>query len=98
MCATGQSSEPEALAGRYREIAPEPVQLFAVPAEERILDKLIWPLRHAKASFMLGNHVGTIALGGMVAEMVAMLLFRPVSNPNQWQADEREGPRSGLWS
>ena len=75
MCAPGQSSEPAALADRYREIAPEPVQLFVVPAEQRILDKLIWPLRHAKASFMLGNHVGTIALGGMVAEMVAMLLF-----------------------
>lgn len=75
MCATGQSADPAELAKRYKEIAKEPVQLFAVPAEQRILDKLIWPLRHAKASYVLGNHVGTIALCGMVAEMVTMLLF-----------------------
>jgi len=63
------------LAKRYREIAPEPVALFIVPAEERILEKLVWPLRHAKAAYMVGNYLSTIALSGMVAEMVAVLLF-----------------------
>lgn len=75
MCATDTPAEPEELARRYRELPPEPVQLFAVPAEQRILDKLIWPLRHAKGSLLLGNHIGAIALAGMVAEMVAILLF-----------------------
>ena len=44
-------------------------------AEDRILEKLIWPLRHAKASYVVGNNLGTISLCGMVAEMVAILYF-----------------------
>lgn len=45
------------------------------PDQPQILTKLVWPLRHAKASFMLGNHTGTIALCGMIAEMVAILRY-----------------------
>ena len=63
------------LTKRYREISPEPVVLFVVPAERKILEKLVWPLRHAKAAYMVGNYLSTIALSGMVAEMVAVLLF-----------------------
>jgi hypothetical protein len=58
---------------RYKEISSEPVVLAIVPAEQRILDKLVWPLRHAKASYMVGNYLAVIALAGMVAEMVALL-------------------------
>jgi hypothetical protein len=54
----------------FHQISPEPVRLVAVPAEQRILDKLAWPLRHAKASYMVGNYLAVIALYGM-AEMVA---------------------------
>jgi hypothetical protein len=46
-----------------------------VPAEKHILEKLIWPLKQAKASYMLGNSLGTIALCGMVAEMVTVLIY-----------------------
>ena len=35
----------------------------------------MWPLRNAKAAYMCGNYLSTIALCGMVAEMVAILLF-----------------------
>jgi hypothetical protein len=62
------------LLARYQEISTA-VGLFFAPDEQRILDKLIWPLRNAKASFMVGNYLGTISLSGMVAEMVAMLLW-----------------------
>jgi len=65
----------ERLLARYRQISTEPVRLFAAPAEQRILDKLIWPLRNAKSSFMVGNYLATISLSGMVAEMVAILLW-----------------------
>lgn len=51
------------------------MRLFAAPFEERILDKLIWPLRHAKASYMVGNYLSVIALCGMVAEMVSLLAW-----------------------
>jgi hypothetical protein len=65
----------ERLLARYRQISTEPVRLFVAPAEQRILDKLIWPLRNAKSSFMVGNYLATVSLSGMVAEMVAMLLW-----------------------
>jgi hypothetical protein len=71
----GVPADGESLARRYREIAREPVVLFVAPAEQRILEKLVWPLRHAKAAYMVGNYLSTIALSGMVAEMVAVLLF-----------------------
>ncbi len=48
--------------------------MFA-PADGRILDKLVWPLKHAKVSFMLGNLLGTISMCGTAAEMLAILQF-----------------------
>ena len=74
MCPT-TSSDAENLTVRYKEISIENPRLNIVPAEDRILEKLIWPLRHAKASFVIGNNLGTISLCGMVAEMVAILYF-----------------------
>lgn len=75
MCTPGISANLEGLISRYREISIEKRRLFAAPYEERILEKLVWPLRNAKASYMVGNYLGTISLCGMVAEMVAILFF-----------------------
>jgi hypothetical protein len=49
--------------------------IIVAPAQRQIVWKLLWPLRCAKTTFMLGDFVGTIALCGMVAEMVAILRF-----------------------
>jgi len=73
ICLPGTSADVGTLVGRYKEISSETVALAVVPAEQRILDKLVWPLRHAKASYMVGNYLAVIALAGMVAEMVALL-------------------------
>lgn len=75
LCPADELLDIERLLARYREISTEPVRLLLAPAEQRILDKLVWPLRHAKASYMVGNYLATISLSGMVAEMVAMLLW-----------------------
>jgi hypothetical protein len=75
ICTPGIGSDLDSLVARFKEISKEEPRLFAAPVEQRILDKLVWPLRHAKAGYMVGNYLGTIALCGMVAEMVAMLLF-----------------------
>jgi hypothetical protein len=92
ICIPGIGSDLKSLIKRYREISVEKTRLFAAPHEQRILDKLVWPLRNAKAGYMCGNYLGTIALCGMVAEMVAMLLFqitnfrlnnRPMSEKDQ---------------
>ena len=73
VCSPGVPADAASIASRYREIASEPVRLFAAPAERQILDKLVWPLRNARASYMVGNYLAVIALAGMVAEMVAIL-------------------------
>ncbi|MGD0233390.1 MAG: hypothetical protein ABSC55_02515 [Syntrophorhabdales bacterium] len=92
ICIPGIGSDSQSLIKRYREISTEKARLFAAPHEQRILDKLVWPLRNAKAAYMCGNYLETIALCGMVAEMVAMLLFeitefrlnnRPMSEKDQ---------------
>lgn len=75
ICSPGIGSNIENIVSRYKEISIEKKRLFAAPSEQKILDKLILPLRHAKASYMCGNYIGTIALCGMVSEMVAVLLF-----------------------
>jgi hypothetical protein len=49
--------------------------VFRAPYKPEVLNRLVWPLRHAKASFMLGNYLGAIALCGLVAEMAAILLW-----------------------
>jgi len=75
LCTPGVECDLNSLVARYKEISNEERRLFAAPAEVRILEKLVWPLRHAKAAYMVGNYLGTISLCGMVAEMVAILLF-----------------------
>ena len=37
--------------------------------------KLVWPLRHAKGAYVVGNYLAVIALCGMVAEMLAILVW-----------------------
>jgi hypothetical protein len=75
LCAPGTASTVSAIVERYREISCEERRLFAVPMDEQVLQKLVWPLRHAKGCYAVGNYLGTIALCGVVAEMVAILLF-----------------------
>ncbi len=75
LCTPGSSNAVGDLVERYKRVSVENPRLFAAPAEERLLERLIWPLRQAKGSFMLGNYLGTISLCGMVAEMAAILLF-----------------------
>ena len=75
LCSPGVDSDIAALLHRCQEISVEPEPLIAAPDDERILDKLVWPLRYAKGSYILGNYLGTISLCGMVAEMLAVLIF-----------------------
>jgi len=60
---------------RYETIAENANIIFAVPMEFKILNKLIYPLKHAIGSYMMGNALETIALCGMVSEMAAVFLF-----------------------
>jgi hypothetical protein len=75
LCTPLEPPDITSLVERYRRISVEEPRLFAAPAEVRLLERLIWPLRQAKGSFMLGNFLGTISLCGMVGEMAAILVF-----------------------
>ena len=77
MCPPGADTSLETIKVRYKEITEaETEKLLYAPAEEpRILDRMIWPLRYAKTCYIIGNYTGTIALCGIVAEMVAILTF-----------------------
>jgi len=75
LCPPEIPADLNSLVTRYKEISTEPVRLFAAPAEPRILEKLVWPLRHAKGSYVIGNYLAVIALSGIVSEMVAILVW-----------------------
>jgi hypothetical protein len=74
LCRSDIEPSLQTLLERYRAISNSN-EFPIAPAEKHILEKLIWPLKQAKGSFMLGNSLGTIALCGMVAEMVAILIY-----------------------
>lgn len=89
----GVEPDPVSVAARYQEIDSVEPNLFAPPADDRILGQLIWPLRHAKASYIVGNYLSTIALGGFVAEMATILIFelieRTFNNRSMTENDEK---------
>ena len=58
ICTPGLADDVDSIVSRYKEISTERQRLFGAPAEERILDKLVWPLRHAKSGYVLGNYLG----------------------------------------
>ena len=73
--APGLPHDMDAVLERYRTVTENTEELGLVPYEPTFMQKLVWPLRHAKACYMLGNYIGTIALCGMVCEMLAILLY-----------------------
>lgn len=66
---------------RYKDVFQGAADMPLAPYEPVFMQKLVWPLRHAKASYVLGNYLGTITLCGLVCEMLAILLYEmsPVS-------------------
>jgi len=75
MCTPGVAPDAASLRARYQEVDAVQPPFLALPTDERILSQLVWPLRHAKASYVVGNYLGAIALAGTVAEMSAILTF-----------------------
>lgn len=60
---------------RYASIDNSKNRILVAPNHPEFLEKLIWPLRSAKSSFVVGNFISTIAQCGMVGEMVALLWY-----------------------
>ena len=93
LCTPGIESDASSLTQRYRKISARD-ELILVPAEDRILEKLVWPLLHAKSSYMVGNYLGTVSLCGMVAEMMAILKYT-ISDDNIKAISDQEYQNCG---
>ena len=75
LCPPGTPSDTESLVKRYREAGQVGPRLALLPNEQKGLERIVWPLRQARASYMTGNYLSVIALCGMVSEMVALFLW-----------------------
>jgi len=77
----------EAFVTRLREIAARARTLFKAPNEPTILERLVWPPRHAKGRHSLANYLGAIALCGMVAillwDISKVTFTRPMTDAGQ---------------
>ena len=66
----------EAVIERFAEASPADLYLPVVPDEQRLVERLLKPLKSAKRLYSLGESLGTIALSGLVGESLAMLVYR----------------------
>ena len=69
----------KSIVNRYNEISGKELnpsdRLAITPAESKILNRLVLPLGNAMKSYMIGNYLGTVALCGVVCEMLAIFQF-----------------------
>ena len=75
LCMDFNSEFIENVRKRYWLLTTPELDIFVVPNEKKILEKLVWPLRKAKQAFILGDYLGCIALCGTVCEMAIIFLF-----------------------
>jgi hypothetical protein len=75
LCWPGSDHEIDDLKSRYDYINRISNKLKIAPVEQNLLEKVVWPLRQAKASFVLSNYIGTVSTCGFIAEMIVILLF-----------------------
>ena len=67
--------QPTALIERYKRISSIATEPFMLPPLPILVEKVVSPLIYSKVAFVAGNPLGTIALCGFVAEMIALLLY-----------------------
>ena len=61
---------------RYVEITTKDNHSFITPHTKEISERLVKPLKSAKKNYCLGDYSATIALCGVVGEMLAILLWK----------------------
>ena len=72
---------------RYVEISEFDEQLQFFIEEQGLMENVFGPLRQAKTNYILGNYVGSIALCGIVAEKMAILIYR-MNKPNSTKLED----------
>lgn len=61
-------------ANRFEELHTND-EFMLMPYEKNLFEKIVWPLKNAKLLYMLNSHIGTIALCGLICEMITLLIF-----------------------
>ncbi len=88
LCAENVIPEISNFKKSYEHITENIHKLSIVPAEFRILNKLVYPLKSAIRSYVTGNYLSTIALCGMVAEMAIIFHYETLKiKINEKEAD-----------
>jgi hypothetical protein len=75
LCPDAPEQPVTAIKERYQELFSPDLDLLVVPANNRILDKIVWPLKSAKRAYCLADFHGCIATAGYVAEMGVVFLY-----------------------
>ena len=79
---------------RRQRLQPYVTHLKVVPCDKRLNAKLVAPLRQAYAAFLLGNFLGTLALCGLISEMLTIFRFeiaRFQVNGHDMTVEDQEG-------
>ena len=76
LCPLDVPSDMSALRQRYIEVSEKDRDVFLTLEEAELKENLFGPLRQAKTNYVIGNYVGSIALCGIVAEKVAILIHK----------------------
>ena len=82
LCTLDMPSDMSAFKKRYLEISKMDHDLLLSLEEPYLKENLFGPLRQAKTNYLIGNHVGSIALCGIVAEKLAILI-NVISSPHE---------------
>jgi len=75
LCAANVEKDIDSVVKRYEEICQQPKKIFAVPMEENIIHKIVFPFRSIMSNYMMGTYIGVIGSCGFVSEMLAILFF-----------------------
>lgn len=81
---------------RFKKLCAQEVSLTIVPTGAKIFDNVFSPLRLAKKSYITGDYLSTIALCGMVGEMLSIFVFK-INSPNVNASPLDENKQKKLW-
>jgi len=80
LCRDSPTDTLEAIKKRYLKLSTQDLDIFFVPAESLILEKIVWPLKSAKQAFCLADFISCIALCGIVCEMAIVFIYDLAAN------------------
>ena len=89
LCPLDVPSDMLALRKRYIEVSEKDEGLHLTLEEPELKENLFGPLRQAKMNYVIGNYVGSVALCGIVAEKLAILVHA-MSTPSRVEREEFE--------